>query len=269
MDPIREEVLAFYTNGDEAGRLERGIGPLESARSRELIARYLPEAPAVVGDVGGGPGAYSVWLEEMGHRVMMVDAVPLHVEQARERARSARVASISIELGDARRLGWADGALDVVIIHGPLYHLLERGERLAALREAHRVLRARGVVLAFGVTRYASAVVGVARGWTWDEHYREMCRREISTGEHRTPATWPTLFTTAYFHHVAELADEIAEAGFAHERTFGVEGVAWLAPDFEQAWTDPARRAAILESARWTEDEPVMSPHIMGVGRKA
>ena len=40
----------------------RGIGPLELVRTRELIARYLPFPPAVVFDVGGGPGVYSCWL---------------------------------------------------------------------------------------------------------------------------------------------------------------------------------------------------------------
>src|SRR4051812_16604563 len=34
---IPEEILSFYDSGDEAGRLGRGIGPLEFARVRELI----------------------------------------------------------------------------------------------------------------------------------------------------------------------------------------------------------------------------------------
>lgn len=50
------EVRALYENSDEAGRLRAGIGRLEFLRTREIVQRHLPPAPAVVYDVGGGPG---------------------------------------------------------------------------------------------------------------------------------------------------------------------------------------------------------------------
>src|SRR5262249_2353751 len=78
-----DEVAAFYARGRDRGRLGGGQGALESARPGPLLERYPPGAPAVVADVGGGPGRYAVWLAERGYRVHLIDPVPLHVEQAR------------------------------------------------------------------------------------------------------------------------------------------------------------------------------------------
>lgn len=54
------EVLSYYEGIDEAGRLVRGAGPLEFARMRELIGRFLPAPPGVVLDVGGRSRAVCV-----------------------------------------------------------------------------------------------------------------------------------------------------------------------------------------------------------------
>src|SRR5207237_579114 len=143
------EILKHYESQNEAERLFQGRSRLEFTRSQELIRRYLPPPPASVLDVGGGPGVYACWLAREGYTVHLVDATPLHVEQAR-RASEAQpdypVASVS--LGDARKLEWPDESVDAVLLMGPLYHLTERQDRLAALREAKRVLRSGGYLFA-------------------------------------------------------------------------------------------------------------------------
>jgi len=265
---LADEILAFYNETDEAGRLVRGFGPLEFARSQELISRYLPGAPAVVFDIGAGPGAYGCWLAELGYQVHMIDAVPRHIEQAKQRARAHGVKPASIELGDARSLPFADASADAVVIHGPLYHLTTHDDRLQTLREAKRVVRPGGFVLAFAVTRYASLIVGVARGWVFDADYLAMCDAELASGQHRRPESWPKLFTTAYFHSVDALREEVVAAGLAHQGTFGVEGLAWLAPNFESAWQDAKRRDVLLKVARDMENDPTFSPHMMAAARR-
>jgi hypothetical protein len=124
-------------------------------------------------------------------------------------------------------------------------------------------LRPGGLLLAFGITRYASTILGLTQGWVWDRDYLCMCREELTTGRHRRPSTWPRLFTTAYFHHVDELRDEIVMAGFTHGGTFGVEGPVWMVPNFESSWKDEARREVLLSLARNMEQEPSLSPHLM------
>lgn len=36
-----KEVYDFYENGAEIGRLERGLGVIEAARTKDLLARYI------------------------------------------------------------------------------------------------------------------------------------------------------------------------------------------------------------------------------------
>ncbi|HLK56129.1 MAG TPA: hypothetical protein VKU00_06180, partial [Chthonomonadaceae bacterium] len=76
------EIVGHYNEGREQQRLASGIGRLEYARTQELLQRCLPPPPATVLDIGGGAGVYSFWLAELGYSVHLVDAMPLHIEQA-------------------------------------------------------------------------------------------------------------------------------------------------------------------------------------------
>lgn len=267
---VSGDILDFYAEGTEASRLAQGIGPLEHARTQELILRFLAPAPRVVCDVGGGPGAYAFWLAELGHTVHLVDVAPLHIEQARQRAAQPGSPQLAtIEQGDARRLRFADATADAVILHGPLYHLTEPADRQLALEEARRVLRPGGVLLAFAIGHFASTIVGLVRGTVFDAAYLGMATQEIETGQHRRPPSWPGLFTTAYFHRPDQLRAEITAAGMTCDDVLAVEGPAWMVPDFAASWLDPAKRAVVLQIARLAEREPVFSPHMLAVARKS
>lgn len=84
-------------------------------------------------DVGGGPGRYAYWLADTGNSVHLVDILPLHIRQAREFQRRSKSQLASIRLGDARSLEFEDETADVVLLLGPLYHLVQKKERLRAL----------------------------------------------------------------------------------------------------------------------------------------
>jgi ubiquinone/menaquinone biosynthesis C-methylase UbiE len=157
-EELDAEILAHYQEGAEQERLLRGgAGRLEYLRTRELLARYLPLAPATVLDVGGGAGVYALPLAREGYSVHLIDAVPLHVEQAREASNLQRDSPLAgAQEGDARRLAWDDESVDAVLLLGPLYHLTSRDDRLRALREAFRVVRPGGVVAAAAISRFAS-----------------------------------------------------------------------------------------------------------------
>lgn len=266
------EILAHYAEGQEAERLSVGHGPLEAERTRELLRRHLPPAPAVILDVGGGPGAYACWLAGWGYTVHLVDSMPLHVEQARQAsARQPDHPLASVGLGDARRLEAGDASADALLLMGPLYHLTERGERLAALREAWRALRPGGPVFAVGISRFASLLSGLAGDLLGNPEAATIVGDDLRCGQHRNPTGRPEWFTTAYFHHPEELPAEVREAGFEVVETVGVEGVGWLLSDLPQRWGDPARREHLLRAARAAEREPSLmgtSAHIMTVGRR-
>ena len=255
-----EEIRAYYETGVEAERLREGYSRVEFERTKEIVARCLPAGRARVLDVGGGPGAYADWLAGEGHEVRLVDAAPLHVQQALERAQGRFTA---VE-GDARSLDEPDGAYDVVLLLGPLYHLTEREDRLKALREAHRVLRPAGVVVAAVISRFASLLDGLSRRYLGDPRFWRIVEQDLADGQHRAPLGDAHLFTTAFFHRPEELAQEVEAAGFALDAVLGVEGPGWLA-------IDSADFEDILRVARAVEAEPSLlgaSAHLLAVGHK-
>ena len=265
MPGLSPEIIAFYEEGTEATRLSRGLGRLEFARMQELLLRYFVSSPADVGDIGGGPGSYACWLATQGYAVHLVDPSCLHVEQALEAsARQPDHPMASCQIGDARDLPFESESLDAVLLHGPLYHLTERLDRVRALTEVRRVLRPGGVIAAVAIARYASAVIGIINGWIWDQSYRDMVREELVRGQHRRPSAWH-VFTTAYFHDPEELSDELAEAGLQHDTTLGIQGPGWLAPAFESMPQNTSEWQTLVEMARLVETEPALSPHMLAV----
>jgi ubiquinone/menaquinone biosynthesis C-methylase UbiE len=168
MSDIPRETLEHYATGYDAGRLTQGSGRIELARTQELVRRHLPAPPAVVCDCGGGPGVYALWLARLGYTVHLIDPVPVHIAQAHEASAAHRAAPLaSCTVGDARRIALPDGSVDATLLFGPLYHLTERADRMTALREARRIVRQGGVVLAIGISCFISirtvAIEGPAR----------------------------------------------------------------------------------------------------------
>lgn len=151
------EVVAVYRAGDEDARMTFPRNAVEWRRTRELLVRWLPGAPARVLDIGGASGRYAGWLRELGYAVRLIDLVPEHVAQARARGVPAVV-------GDARRLPAPDGRADAVLLLGPLYHLVSGSDRAVAWAEAARVCRPGGLVVAAGMSRWAKPAVHAARG---------------------------------------------------------------------------------------------------------
>lgn len=95
---------AYYERGMERDRLTDGRGELEFTRTTEIVLRRLPAAPAVVADIGGGPGRYALWLASLGYQVEHRDLMQLHVTQltaecAYRAAGRARVRGRDLPLG--------------------------------------------------------------------------------------------------------------------------------------------------------------------------
>jgi ubiquinone/menaquinone biosynthesis C-methylase UbiE len=258
------DATSYYEDGHELERLA-SWGWLEFERTKELLGRVLPEAGARVLDIGGGPGAYAEWLATLGHRVHLVDAVPLHVEQATARAAGRFTAAV----GDARSLAEADASLDVVLLLGPLYHLTENGDRRAALAEARRVLAPGGLIAATAISRFASLLDGLAKGFVADERFAAIVERDLRDGQHRNTERQQGWFTTAYFHHPDELRAEVEDAGFVLEGLYGIEGATVWSMD--SGVESDAERRRFVEAARAVETEPTLlgaSPHLLALAHK-
>jgi SAM-dependent methyltransferase len=210
-------------------------------------------------------------LAERGYAVHLIDAAPRLVAEARRRAARASRGLASCRVGDARALPVADESVTLVLLLGPLYHLIDAADRRRALEEATRVLRPGGVLIAAGISRWASALDALARNLLADARFARIVERDIQDGQHRNPTERLDYFTTAYFHRPAELRAEVERAGLTVEGLYGIEGPGWILTDLVERWSDPERRAALLHIARLLEAEPEVlgcSAHLLVVGRK-
>ncbi|MFC4121656.1 class I SAM-dependent methyltransferase [Nonomuraea zeae] len=255
------ELLAYYEQDREHGRLRAGRGRLEFWRTQDVLRRVLPPAPARVLDVGGGTGVHAEWLAADGHDVELLDPVPLHVRRARE------LAGVTARQGDARRLPVPDESVDVVLLLGPLYHLTERADRVKALAEARRAVRPGGLVVAATISRYSAVHDGVYQGFYADADFRAAASDAAAGGVMRSPRSG----FTAYFHDPAHIPPEFADAGFPEVRHFGLQGAFWLYGDVDDWLDDPARRALMMDALRSMESVPSLlgvSGHILTVARR-
>jgi SAM-dependent methyltransferase len=247
------EIAAHYADGVEADRLKNV--PIEFMRTLEILQRELPAAPSTIADIGGGPGTYAVPLAEAGHTVHLFDPIESHVEQATQGLAGIGADGSHAAVGEARKVDLDDASVDAALLLGPLYHLIERSERHQALREALRILRPGGVLLAAGISRFASTYDGLARGFLADPVFEEMVERDLTDGTHLNPQRDPNWFTTSHFHLPDELRDDVSGAGFYYDATIAVEGPAsWIDP---APWlADLAKTQKLLDAIRRVEAEP-------------
>ena len=252
---------AYYEQGKEQDRLVGAKGALEAERTKEILRRRLPAAPAVVADIGGGPGHYARWLAEQGYAVQHRDLMELHVDQLR----TIDHPSIDTAVGDARALDLPDASVDAVLLLGPLYHLPRREDRLQALREARRLVRDGGPVFIAVISRWAARLDGVLQERLYEDHpdFLSALPGIERTGE--LPPVVPDGFV-GYTHRPDELVDEVAEAGLTLEDLVGVEGLSLAATDLQSRIGDPVAWDVVLDAARAIERVPELlglSPHLV------
>jgi ubiquinone/menaquinone biosynthesis C-methylase UbiE len=268
---LSAEILAYYQQAAESTRLQSGPSQLEFARTKEVIGRWLGRAPSVILDVGGGPGAYSAWLADQGHEVHLVDPVAELVAHAQPLRGTGGRGIASCRVGDARSLDRSDQSADAVLLLGPIYHLIDAADRRKALREAYRVLVPGGLLFAAAISRFASALDGLAQDLFADPEFDPIVRRDLADGIHENRTGRLELFTTAKFHRPDELAAEVQAAGLSVLSIVGLEGPGWLFADFNERWQDPRRREDVLRIARALESEPsiqAVSAHILAVAQR-
>lgn len=248
-----------------------GASNLEFERTKRILLRYLPRKPSTVVDVGGGPGRYSFWLAKKGYTVHLVDIMPLQIRQAREFQRKSGTGLASISVGDARQLDFPDRSANVVLLFGPMYHLVREDERLRALSEARRVLKPGGLLFAAAISRFTSALDGSLRGYIRDPQFMKIIKQDLETGQHRNLSNNPRYFTTAFFHHPDQIGSELNHAGFGSAKVYGVTGFAWLLSRFNEIWKNSHLKERLMTIMDMMELEPTLlgaSDHLLAFAKK-
>ncbi len=268
MDLTEGALRAYYQRDEERDRLTAGEGKLEFLRTIELISRSLPPAPAVVADIGGGPGRYVDWLVENGYRVVHRDVISGHVGQVQDRYPSP--GPVDSAVGDARAVDQADQSVDAVLLLGPLYHLSSARDRRQALVEAGRIVKPGGPVYGAAISRSSL-------------RYEVMIRKRLHldtpaifdvVAEAERSGVMPQATATSFSgftHTPIQLAQEVVDSGLECELVIPVEGPAFVMPDLDDRLDDPVARQELLDNLAVLETAPDMAGftlHLLALARR-
>lgn len=262
---IPRNIEMFYNKASEETRLEKGMGLFEFERIKSLIEKYLSTSSSKIIDVGGGTGKYAEWLAKKGHEVYLVEPVAKHLQLAENRAKKLKN-KFSVHLGESRKLDFPNNYADLILLHGPLYHLQRKEDRESTIIEARRVLKNGGIILGFAINYTASTLVGLLNGLIHKKSFFEMCKNELTSGIHNPPNDFPWLLAEAYYHKPEQLKEEFIQQDLTYLNTYAVEGMAWLDKDFFANMLNHKKRKTLIELLQVTENDSYIlpfSPHMM------
>lgn len=203
----------------------------EFAVTCRVLAEFMPPPPGRVLDIGGGPGRYALLLTRLGYRVTLLDISKRSLDLALEKATGLGIYLPPPIHGDATSLPDASLGLaknftdlyDVVLLMGPLYHLLTLEERTAAVREAWRVLRPGGIIFAAFITRFAPLRDIAIHSPVWIRDHPDRYLVLIESG--LNPANDTSTFPDSYFAHPEEIVPFMASCDFEFLALQGCEGL--------------------------------------------
>lgn len=265
----KDDIRNYYASGIEKDRLEQDYFKLEGIRTKEIISRYLTVHGLNILDVGGGAGYYAFWLQSLGHHVSLVDLSPANIDLVEQRESEYGISLTHHSEGDAGKLNFPDDHFDLVLMMGPLYHLIDKVQRIQALSEARRVIKQKGLVIAAIISRYASLIDGLRYNLIADEKFVEILSRDLQTGIHMNTTDNPQYFTTSYFHTMSEIEEEMTAANLNFEKLIAVESVGWLSDDYPER--SEVKNEIVMDMISRVEsnrDLMAASPHILAIARK-
>lgn len=262
-------VEAYYDSDVEREWARASRHPLEFATTWKAMQEHIPAGSTIL-DVGGGPGHYSMRLAQTGHRVTLLDLSSANVAFARAKAAEIGAPVVDFIHGNALDLSeFADSSFDVVLLMGPLYHLVSAEDRDQAIGEALRVLRPGGIFFAAFISRYAFLVDLLKYQPEAVSEFEGRMEPLLTTGVSMVSDDNPG-FTDAYFAHPMEIEPLMSAHGLTTLRLAAAEGV--------MATAEPRLLELPSETvAQWVElcyrlgTDPLTwgtSEHMLYVGKK-
>ncbi len=140
----------YYNKFNEEKRLNSRHGQVEFIISMKYIHDYLKPGDRIL-DVGAATGRYSIPLFEEGYDVTAVEPVKHNLGRLKQKC-----PQITAFQGFAQKLKrLQDNSFDLVLLFGPMYHLLDHESKLQALSEAKRVTKPGGkIMIAYIMNEY-------------------------------------------------------------------------------------------------------------------
>ena len=172
-----QALTQFYSNYDEEGRLLSKHGQVEFLTTMRYIERYLRPGMRVL-EIGAATGRYSHTLARMGYRVDAVELIQHNIDIFNSLTQPCE--RVSIRQGNAKDLScFGDEMFDITLLLGPMYHLFTLEGQLQALREAVRVTKKGGILMAAYCGNDATMVqYCFGRGMLKEQRYRDLVDME-------------------------------------------------------------------------------------------
>jgi ubiquinone/menaquinone biosynthesis C-methylase UbiE len=249
-------------------------GSVEFAITCRVLTKYLLPGSRVL-DIGGGPGRYSIWLAEHGHRVVLADLSSrlLSIAHSKIQQSEARASVEEIIEADACDLShWRDISFDAVLSLGPFYHLPDPGDRDQAIAELRRVLRPGGRAFVALMPRYAFlrrtlAIPDERRHMAQPEFVSRVLERGVFNND------VPGRFTDGYGVRPEEVRSFFEGHGFATLALLAAEGIVRdnQRSLHELERNDPVTFQTVVDLILQTAHDPSifgMAAHLLYVGTK-
>lgn len=140
-----ERVSAIYELLNEERRLNHSkAARVEFLTSVRYIEKYLKAGDRIL-DLGAGAGEYSIYFAEKGYEVTAVELVQKNIKVFEKKIQPDM--KIDLCQGNALDLSrFKDNSFDIVLVFGPLYHLLENEDQQRCIKEAMRVCKPDGTI---------------------------------------------------------------------------------------------------------------------------
>lgn len=149
------KVVTYYRDRvkREWNRLDRYR--MEFDMTKMIFKQYMPSAPKLVCDIGGGPGRYSFMLSEQGYNVTLVDICLENLDFAQNISGKKKNKLHGIVHANATDLSMLpSNYYDVVLLMGPMYHLINEKDRTMAIKECKRIIRDNGLLFVSFITPF-------------------------------------------------------------------------------------------------------------------
>ena len=191
-------------------------------------------------------------------------------QRAHKRSHQSK-APFTIHHGEARNLDFPSDFADLVLLHGPLYHLQEEAERIQALLEAKRVLKPKGILMGVAINYAASTLAGLTTGLLHQSSFFAMCIEELTSGYHTTSNNLPWILAEAHYHTPQQLKKEFTDQNLCYINTYAIEGMAWLDKNFFSNIMKPQMKETLTQLLNATQTDTNLlsiSPHMLIVTSK-
>ena len=139
-----ENLIKYYNKFNEEKRLNTRHGQVEFITSMKYIKEYLSKMsnPKII-DIGAGTGKYSCALADEGYDVTAVELVKHNLRVIEQKNKNVKT-----YWGNATDLSkFNDETFDLVLLFGPMYHLISSDEKIKALMEAKRIVKKDGIIM--------------------------------------------------------------------------------------------------------------------------